>query len=221
MSDSSELAQIILDTALAIAEETSWEQLRLHDIAMRLAISLDDIRQHYPQKDDLVEAWFDRADRAMLKRAAAADMLSLSIRQRLYHIITSWLDALAEHRRLTRDMLFYKIEPGHIHLQVLGIMRISRTVQWFREAAWMDTTHLRRILEESMLTGIYLSTFMYWLNDASPDQGATRQFLDRQLGRAESAAQRLDATRRHDSGAAEQPDVTADPAANDARPDDQ
>jgi AcrR family transcriptional regulator len=220
MSDNNGLAEIILDSALTIAEESSWEQLRMHDIAVRLAISLDDIRQHYPQKDDLVEAWFDRADRAMLKRAAAADMLSLPIRKRLYHIITSWLDAMSGHRRVTRDMLLYKLEPGHIHLQVLGIMRISRTVQWFREAAWMDATHLRRILEESVLTGIYLSTFMYWLNDASPDQVATRQFLDRQLGRAESAALRLDAGRGQAGEAAGQANVSAETSVNDTPPDD-
>jgi len=199
MPDNDPTAQAILDTALAIAEDTSWERLRLHHIADRLALNLDIIRQHYPQKDDLVEAWFDHADGAMLKRAAEPDMLSLSIRKRLYRIITCWLDVLAEHRLLTRDMLLYKVEPGHVHLQILGVMRISRTVQWFREAAGMDTTHLRRILEESVLTGIYLSTFMYWMNDASPDQGATQQFLDRQLGRAESAALQLDTASAKDT----------------------
>ena len=60
------LTATILDSAIALAEEESWEQLRLQDIAHQLNISLDDIRHHYAQKDDLVEAWFDRADSSTL-----------------------------------------------------------------------------------------------------------------------------------------------------------
>ena len=36
---------------------------------------------------------------------------------------------------ITRGMLAYKLEPGHLHLQLPGLVRVSRTVQWFREAA--------------------------------------------------------------------------------------
>jgi len=50
-----------------------------------------------------------------------------------------------------------------LFLQVPGLMRISRTVQWFREAACLDATGIQRILEESTLTAIYLMTFTRWL----------------------------------------------------------
>jgi len=32
-------------------------------------------------------------------------------------------------------MLGYKMHPEHIHLQVRGVARISRTVPWWREVA--------------------------------------------------------------------------------------
>lgn len=57
-------------------------------------------------------------------------------------------------------MLLYKLEPGHIHLQIGGLQRISRTVQWWREAARRKSLHLARITEESLLTGAYLRTFI-------------------------------------------------------------
>jgi AcrR family transcriptional regulator len=159
----------ILDKALELGEASSWEAVRLHDIADQLEITLDEIRQHFPQKDDLVEAWFDRADQAVLgERVAAEDYLARPDRERLQRVIMLWLDALASHRRLTREMLAYKLEFGHIHLQVLGLMRISRTVQWFREAACVDATGIQRILEESTLTAIYLMTFARWLFDDTP-----------------------------------------------------
>lgn len=163
----SSLQDRILDTALEQAEASSWEQLRLHTVAETLGISLDDIRQHYPEKDDLVEAWFDRADRALLGGDRPADFPDRSLPERLHHVISSWLDALAPHRRLSRQMLAYKLEFGHVHLQALGLMRISRTVQWFMEAAHYDRTGLQRIFDECALTTIYLTSFARWLFDDS------------------------------------------------------
>jgi hypothetical protein len=78
-------------------------------------------------------------------------------------------------------MLLYKLEPGHIHLQVLGLMRISRTVQWWREAAGRQSLHLRRIAEETLLTGAYLRSFVHWLRHPEEDAATFRAFLRGQL----------------------------------------
>ncbi len=176
--------QRILDKSLELATQSSWEELHLYDVAGALNLSLDQIRVHFSQKDDLVEAWYDRADIAMLKAAEKKTFLKLDMQQRLHKLIMVWLDALAKHKTISRDMLLYKLEPGHIHLQVLGTLRISRTVQWLREAAHQDSTSLMRIVEEIGLSSIYLITFVYWMNDTSDNQERTRAFLKRKLDRA-------------------------------------
>ena len=181
MPKKTDLADLILDKALELAEGASWEALRLHAVADALQITMDEIRRHYPQKDDLVEAWFDRADRAVLDQRPSDDFRLLAVHTRLHRVMMTWLDALSPHRRLTRQMLMYKLEPGHVHLQILGVMRISRTVQWFREAACLDTTDFRRIVEEVSLTTIYLATFTRWMFDDSQDSRATRTLLERLL----------------------------------------
>lgn len=181
-------ADQILVTALELAESDSWENLHLHAIARNLNISLVQIQQHYRQKDDIVEAWFDCADQAILGIKPTSEFLNLSARERLQQVIMIWLETLAPHRRITREMLRYKFEFGHIHLQALGIMRISRTVQWFREAARVDTSHFRRIVEETATTAIYLMTFAKWLHDDSPDSIKTRQFLEFALRKSEQCA---------------------------------
>jgi AcrR family transcriptional regulator len=174
-------AEWILDEALSLAEAESWEALHLHRLADELGISLNEIRLCYPQKDDLVEAWFDRADAAALAVPAGNGFGELPVRERQQRIIAAWLEALQPHRRLTREMLAYKLEPGHLHLQLAGLTRISRTVQWFREAARQDSHGLRRILEETALTLVYVGTFARWLYDDSPDSRETRRFLSRAL----------------------------------------
>ncbi len=179
MPDHNALASRILDAALALGERTSWEAVTLAETAHALDVGLDDLRRHFPQKDDLVEAWFDRADAAML--SAAEPTSDRPPAEGVHSAIMCWLGALAAHRRVTGEMLLYKLEPGHFHLQALGMMRISRTVQWIREAAGLDATGLRRIAEELVLTGIYIATFGYWLTDASADVEATARFLNGQL----------------------------------------
>lgn len=180
------MAARILDAALEQAERSRWEAVTLHSIAQTLDISLYKIKTYYPQKDDLVEAWFDRADKAILCKKKSAEFASLSARQRVHKIIMLWFLTLSEHRKVTKQMLYYKLEPGHIHLQVLGVMRISRTVQWFREAALLETKNIHRIIEELCLTSIYITSFARWLYDDSGGSLQTDRYLKNQLKRVKS-----------------------------------
>ncbi len=178
----------ILNTALHLADATSWEALRLHQVAAALGISLDDIRAHYREKEDLVDAWFDRADRALLEQARMPDVATLSTRGRLARALMAWLDTLAPHRRVTRQMVANKFEPGHLHFQLDGARRVSRTVQWWREAAARDSVLPWRALEETALTGIFLTVFGFWMQDDSPGTQRTRALLERLLQQAAQAA---------------------------------
>lgn len=174
-------ASQILESALRLADVCGWERLHLFDVAADLDTGLDAIAVHYREKDQLVEAWFDRADQAMLKRGNAADLDALEPSKRLEELLVAWLDSLAAHRSVTAQMLLYKLEPGHVHLQILGLLRISRTVQWWREGARRKNQQLSRITEECLLTGAYLRSFIHWLRHPEEDAAEFRAFLRRQL----------------------------------------
>lgn len=191
MTKKTAVRDLIVDTALQLAAQSSWEAVRLHEVAAAAGISLDDLRLHFREKEDVVDAWFDRADSAMLQAAESAGFAALTVRQRLHQLIMVWLATLAPYRKVTRQMIYGKFEPGHLHIQIPGLMRISRTVQWMREAAHQDAAYLRRALEETALTSIYLMTFFYWMRDDSPHAGRTARFLDNWLARAESVGQRM------------------------------
>jgi ubiquinone biosynthesis protein COQ9 len=179
------LRERIVDTALALAERRSWEALRLHDVAAELGVGLDEVRACFREKEEVVDAWFDRADRALLTEGAKPEVLALPSRARIHRLLMAWLAALASHRRVTRQMILNKLEPGHIHYQFAGLLRVSRTVQWLREAARRDAVLPRRAIEETVLTGIYLATFARWMTDDSENAVRTAAQLDRLLARAE------------------------------------
>ncbi|WP_043310720.1 TetR/AcrR family transcriptional regulator [Pseudomonas sp. ML96] len=181
MPRSTPSADTILDSALDLAETCSWERLHLHDVAAALGCDLGAIARHYRQKDDLVEAWLDRADAALFERAKAADIATLDAGKRLEELLVAWLGGMAAHRALTGQMLLYKLEPGHIHLQAGALLRVSRTVQWWREAARRQNLHLSRVAEESLLSAVFLRTFIHWLRHPEEHDAELRALLRRQL----------------------------------------
>ena len=145
-----ELRERILDCAVQLAQEGSWESLRLHQVASALDIDLADIHQYFSEKDELIDAWFDRADRAALAASHGAGFDALPAARRLQAVILAWLDFLAPYRQVAREMIGAKAEFGHIHIQVPAVLRISRTVQWFREAAgYSDSLPLRAVAESA------------------------------------------------------------------------
>jgi AcrR family transcriptional regulator len=178
----------ILEVALQLAEKSSWDSIHLFDIAREMGITLADIHRHVPNKDALTEAWFDVADAALLRLAQTPGWQQLPQRERLHQACTAWLDTLAPHRRLTREMLGYKLQPEHVHLQARGIMRTSDTVQWIREVALLPEVGWRRELAEAVLTSIFLTVFTHWLFDASQHSQRTKALLAQLLRGADFGA---------------------------------
>lgn len=177
----------IIDAALAVAEREGWENLRLHRVAAACDAGLDDIRAHFSEKDELVDAWFDRADAAMLRLHDRGALDGLSPRERIRSLILAWLDTLAPHHRVTREMIAHKLEFGHVHVQFPAVLRISRTVQWIREAALLDAPLPRRALEETAMTALFVKVFGCWLRDRPPGFTRTHRWLDRGLEVLETA----------------------------------
>jgi hypothetical protein len=88
-------------------------------------------------------------------------------------------------------MLLGKLYPGHPHHLAALVFRLSRTVQWWREAAGLDAPPPRRQIEEVALTSLFVATVACWAADGSPGQRATRAFVARSLDAADGVAGRL------------------------------
>lgn len=181
---SNTLKQQILDTALLLAEKTSWESVRLNQVAQNLGITLDEIREIFSEKEDIIDAWFDRADSSMLRTSESAEFEKLDTAKKLHRLLMNWLAALASHKGVTRQMIIGKLEFGHIHYQFDGLLRISRTVQWWRDAAGISSTLPGRAFDETALTAIYLATFVKWMFDTSKNSKTTSDFLRNRLDTA-------------------------------------
>jgi AcrR family transcriptional regulator len=179
-----ELAARIVDTAIAMAEEEGWDNVRLRRVADALGITLAELGRHFRDLDAVADAWFARARAAMLA-PLEPEFAGLAARERLKILIWRWFDALAPHREVTVQMLRTKMWPYHPHHYVPMIFNLSRTIQWLRDAAGLDAGGRRRQIEEIGLTGLFLTTLAVWSRDDTLGQERTRRFLDRRLARAD------------------------------------
>lgn len=178
----------ILDAALRIAAGRHWESVRLVDVADELGVPLAALHPHLSDKEALVDALWDRADAALLRAASDRDLRERDVPARLESLVFAWLDTLAEHRRTVREMLLVRLEPGHLHIQVPSLVRLSRTVQWLREAAGLRAGLAWRALEESALTALFTATVVTWLRG---NDTAARERLRRGLDVAHELRRRI------------------------------
>lgn len=183
----------IVDAVLDRAEEVGWSSVRLHDVADTLDATLAQVRSHFRDLESVADAWFKRADLAMLAKRNDAGFPSLSAKERLFAVIMCWLDAQTGHRKVVGEMLGAKLYPGHPHHNAALVFALSRTVQWIREAAHLDATGRRRQIEEIGLTALFVSVVVFWLRDESDGQMRTRQFLEHALSRADGVMARMSA----------------------------
>lgn len=175
------LSDRILDAALGRSAYVGWDALHLHQLADDVGIGLVELARHYPDKHSLGQALFDRADQKLLECAGCPGWRAKPTGERLALSLSAWFEVLTPHRAQVRQILGYQLQPEHLHLQVQGTLRISHTVQCWREASGLRAVGARREALEAGLTAIYLATVARWLADRSQGGANTRRWLAWQL----------------------------------------
>lgn len=193
----------ILDKAIELAMESSWASFSFSQLADSLDCSIADIGQHFRSKDDMAELFFDRADRAMWSLHADESFRTLTDDEKIVECIMCWFESFAPYKPLVKDMLGYKLEPGHFHLQGHGVTRISRTVQWFLEVAEREYSGVRRVADEFAVTSAYLTCFSCFLFDKSEQHAKTRTLLKRLIHQIDNKHNLFSLSKRHTSGPTE------------------
>ncbi len=126
---------------------------------------------------ELVSFFVAEADRAMLEDLAAIDLESLRVRERVATTVRVRLQRAAAHREAVLRALPYQAGPG-------GVKALYRTVDAIWRAAGDTATDFNFYTKRFLLAGVYTSTLLFWLDDASEDHEATWAFLDRRIADA-------------------------------------
>ena len=157
----------------------SWSNEALAMAAEELGIPADRARLAFPGgQAEMIGAWFDCVDRAMLAAFPGERIAALKIRERIRDLILFRLEAMAPQREALRRALAILALPQNVPEGARIAWRSADRI-WRR--AGDTATDFNHYSKRAILIGVYGSTSLVFLDDDSEGLVATRAFLDRRI----------------------------------------
>ena len=169
----------LLEAMLDHVPFDGWSPISFRKAAADLGLSEGEAMIVFPRgADDALDAFIDDADDKMVTVLAAMNMKEMRIRDRIRAAVRARIEAVADHREAERRAVGYLALPLNAPR---ALRHLARTVDLMWRAAGDTSTDFSFYTKRMLLSGVYSSTLMYWLNDSSDDHDATWAFLDRRI----------------------------------------
>lgn len=178
----------VIDTTLELAAMRDWRNVTLADIASVAGISLADLSEVFECREDILDAYARRVDRAVL--ASFPDGVEGDTeRERLFDALMERFDRLNDDRAAVLSILnTYVSDPKQV---LTGFPSLGRSMTWTLEACGIETSGWRGCARVAGLIGVFVWALRVWRDDTGADMPKTMAALDRALGRVEGVSERL------------------------------
>lgn len=127
---------------------------------------------------EMIDAWFDSIDRAMAAAYPLERISKLKIRERIRDLVLFRIEAIAPHREALRRALAILAQPQNA---MTGAKLAWRAADRMWRIAGDNATDFNHYSKRGILSALYTSTMLVFLDDESEDLAATRGFLDRRI----------------------------------------
>jgi ubiquinone biosynthesis protein COQ9 len=168
----------LLDGALDEAAFSGWNESSFKRATSAAGLSEGQAMLAAPRGClDLVDWWFDRAERAM-ERAIIDCEPGTKVRAKATLAVRSRLEAMAPHKEsLRRAAMFLALPQNVPDAAKIGWRAADRA--W--KAMADPSTDFNYYSKRMILTGVHGATLAFWLQDDSDDSAETWAFLDRRI----------------------------------------
>lgn len=174
-----ELAAALAPRLPAHAAFDGWTEQALARAAGELGVPADRARLAFPGgAAQMVDAWFDALDKAMVDAFPPERIAALKVRERIRDLILFRLEAVTPHREALRRALAMLAMPRN----ALEAARLAwRSADRIWRLAGDEATDFNHYSKRAILIGVYGSTSLVFLDDESEGMAQTRAFLDRRI----------------------------------------
>lgn len=156
-----------------------WGEAALAMAAGELGVPADRARLAFPGgAAEMVDAWFDWVDKAMLDAFPAETIAAMKVRDRIRNLLLFRLQLLAPHREALRRALAILASPRHLPDSARLAWRSADRIWRLAGDTAADFNHYSK---RAILIGVYGSTTMIFLDDESEDLADSKAFLDRRI----------------------------------------
>jgi ubiquinone biosynthesis protein COQ9 len=127
---------------------------------------------------EMIDAWFDSVDRAMLAAFPPERIAAMKIRERIRDLVLFRLEAMRPHREALRRALAILALPQNVAAAARLAWRAADRI-W--RLAGDTATDFNHYSKRAILVGVYGSTSLVFLDDSHEDLADTRAFLNRRI----------------------------------------
>lgn len=171
-------AAIAPDLAVNAAFD-GWTEAAITAAAAGHGVDPDVARLAFPNGAiDMIAAWFEAIDRAMIAAVPDAALAGMKIRERISAQVEARLDALAPDREALRRALAILARPRNA-LAAAKLGWHAADLMWRR--AGDTATDYNHYTKRTILAGVYTATITVFLDDESEGLADTRAFLSRRI----------------------------------------
>jgi ubiquinone biosynthesis protein COQ9 len=175
-------AQLRDRLADAVAAEAAFEgfsRAALRAAGAKLALPTGEAERLFPGGGlAVLEYLSERADRRTVEDMEKAGVGGLKMRERIKLAVRTRLERHLDQRESVRRALALLALPPNAPV---ALRLLYRTVDAMWYAAGDSSTDFNFYTKRAILSGVYSSTLLYWLNDRSEGHSATWAFLDRRI----------------------------------------
>lgn len=127
---------------------------------------------------DMIDAWISHIDAQMIEAFSPERIAAMKIRERIRALVAFRFEAVAHQREALRRATAIMALPTNL----ARTARISwRTADLMWRLAGDTATDYNHYTKRMILSGVYGSTLMAFLDDESPDFADTHAFLERRI----------------------------------------
>ena len=169
----------ILEATLAHVVFDGWTQQALKAGGEDLGLAPMELQRHFPRGAADAIAFFSReADKEMLAKLAVLDLSSMRIRDKVASAVKLRLEVVAPHKEAVRRGLAFFALPANAPL---ALSCLYATVDAIWHGIGDRSTDYNFYSKRLLLSAVYSSTLVYWLDDKSEGNQAAWSFLERRI----------------------------------------
>ena len=176
------LEALRLKLALTVGENAvfdGWTHKAVDSAAAQLGIDPAQAGLAFPKDaPHMIEAWIDGVDAAMVAHFTPDRVAAMKVRDRIRSLIWFRLETTGPAREAVRTALAILAMPQNVPLALRTGWRSADLMWRLSGDTATDYNHYSKRL---ILSGVYASTLLVWLDDHSEGWAETAAFIDRRL----------------------------------------
>ena len=166
------LNQILIDT-----KEFGFNEKTLLISSKKCNISNGYLGRIFPEGvSELRSFFFEEINKKMLKKINKIDYSKLRIRDKIFNGVIIRLEILNKNKPAIKRILASEVnKPYNV------IKNLWKTSDLIWISAGDNSTDYNYYTKRSLLSWVYISTFLYWLNDNNKNLSKTKIFLNKRI----------------------------------------